>query len=453
MKNLSLKQKLTILYTILMTINICAVLAVLFSLSNREILSSVQNRLRESVAGAFDDIEMDDGKLDFDSDILELENGVYLSVYDMEGRLLYGKIPYGFDQSMTFQDGLVRRQKAEQVEYYVLDMSYAPEENMNLMVRGIISITDAEESFRITLRLALICLPLLVILTAVLGYFMTRRTLRPVAHNTETVRTIQEEEDLSRRINLGEGRDEIYRLAATFDKMLGQIEDSMKREKQFTSDVSHELRTPLSVILMQCDSLLSHDSLPDEILEEITVIQRKAGGLSRMVSQLLLLSRADQGREKVTMETLDFSGLSEMAAAEMAVMAEEKGIRLETNISPGVMLYGDETLLIRLWLNLLQNAVTYGKEGGCIYMSLQEEGEAVTGCVKDDGIGISAEDLPHIWERFYRADSSRNDVGSSGLGLSMVQWIINVHNGTIQAVSEPGRGSTFTFCLPKEKKS
>lgn len=204
---------------------------------------------------------------------------------------------------------------------------------------------------------------------------------------------------------------------------------------------------------MQCDSLLSHDSLPDEILEEITVIQRKAGGLSRMVSQLLLLSRADQGREKVTMETLDFSGLSEMAAAEMAVMAEEKGIRLETNISPGVMLYGDETLLIRLWLNLLQNAVTYGKEGGCIYMSLQEEGEAVTGCVKDDGIGISAEDLPHIWERFYRADSSRNDVGSSGLGLSMVQWIINVHNGTIQAVSEPGRGSTFTFCLPKEKKS
>lgn len=453
MKNLSLKQKLTILYTILMTINICAVLAVLFSLSNREILSSVQNRLRESVAGAFDDIEMDDGKLDFDSDILELENGVYLSVYDMEGRLLYGKIPYGFDQSMTFQDGLVRRQKAEQVEYYVLDMSYAPEENMNLMVRGIISITDAEESFRITLRLALICLPLLVILTAVLGYFMTRRTLRPVAHITETVRTIQEEEDLSRRINLGEGRDEIYRLAATFDKMLGQIEDSMKREKQFTSDVSHELRTPLSVILMQCDSLLSHDSLPDEILEEITVIQRKAGGLSRMVSQLLLLSRADQGREKVTMETLDFSGLSEMAAAEMAVMAEEKGIRLETNISPGVMLYGDETLLIRLWLNLLQNAVTYGKEGGCIYMSLQEEGEAVTGCVKDDGIGISAEDLPHIWERFYRADCSRNDVGSSGLGLSMVQWIVNAHNGTIQAVSEPGRGSTFTFCLPKEKKS
>ena len=453
MKNLSLKQKLTILYTILMTINICVVLAVLFSLSNREILSSVQNRLRESVAGAFDDIEMDDGKLDFDSDILELENGVYLSAYDMEGRLLYGKIPYGFDQSMTFQDGLVRRQKAEQVEYYVLDMSYAPEENMNLMVRGIISITDAEESFRITLRLALICLPLLVILTAVLGYFMTRRTLRPVAHITETVRTIQEEEDLSRRINLGEGRDEIYRLAATFDKMLGQIEDSMKREKQFTSDVSHELRTPLSVILMQCDSLLSHDSLPDEILEEITVIQRKAGGLSRMVSQLLLLSRADQGREKVTMETLDFSGLSEMAAAEMAVMAEEKGIRLETNISPGVMLYGDETLLIRLWLNLLQNAVTYGKEGGCIYMSLQEEGEAVTGSVKDDGIGISAEDLPHIWERFYRADSSRNDVGSSGLGLSMVQWIINVHNGTIQAVSEPGRGSTFTFCFPKEKKS
>ena len=210
MKNLSLKQKLTILYTVLMTVNICAVLAVLFSLSNREILSSVQNRLRESVTGAFDDIDWEDGRLDFDSDILELENGVYLSVYDMDGTLLYGKIPYGFDQSMDFRDGQVRRQKTGSVEYYVLDMSYAPEENVNLMVRGIISITDAEESFRITLRLALICLPLLVVLTAVLGYFMTRRTLRPVAHITETVRAIREEEDLSRRIGLGEGRDEIY---------------------------------------------------------------------------------------------------------------------------------------------------------------------------------------------------------------------------------------------------
>lgn len=453
MKNLSLKQKLTILYTILMTINICAVLAVLFSLSNREILGTVQNRLRESVAGAFDDIGWEDGRLDFDSDILELENGVYLSVYDEEGMLLYGKIPYGFDQSMAFLDGLVRRQKAERVEYYVLDMSYAPKDNMNLMVRGIISITDAEESFRITLRLALVFLPLLVVLTAVLGYFMTRRTLRPVAHITETVRTIREEQDLSRRIDLGNGKDEIYRLSATFDSMLEQIEESMKREKQFTSDVSHELRTPLAVILMQCDALLSHDGLTDEVREEITVIRKKAGGLSGMISQLLLLSRADQGRECVTKETLDLSELSEMAAAEMAPLAGEKEIRLETEISPHIMVCGDETLLIRLWLNLLQNAVTYGKKGGRIRMSLQEDEDMVMGCVEDDGIGISAEDLPHIWERFYRADSARSDSGSSGLGLSMVQWIVRVHNGGIQAESEPGRGSRFTFRIPKEKKS
>ncbi|MEY8534541.1 ATP-binding protein [Blautia pseudococcoides] len=453
MKNLSLKQKLTILYTILMTINICTVFAVLFSLSNREILSSVQNRLRESVAGSFDDIEWEDGRLNFDTDLLELENGVYLSVYDEEGVLLYGKIPYGFDQSMAFQDGLVRRQKAERVEYYVFDMSYAPKEDRNLMVRGIISITDAEESFRITLRLALVFLPLLVVLTAVLGYFMTRRTLRPVSHITETVRSIQEEEDLSRRIDLGEGRDEIYRLASTFDNMLEQIEGSMKREKQFTSDVSHELRTPLAVILMQCDSLLSQDGLTDEAREEITVIRKKAEGLSRMIAQLLLLSRADQGREKVTKETLDFSELSEMAAAEMTALAEVKEIRLETEITPHLMVCGDETLLIRLWLNLLQNAVTYGKKGGCIRMSLQDKDEMVAGCVEDDGIGISAEDLPHIWERFYRADSARSDSGSSGLGLSMVQWIVSVHNGTIQAASQPGRGSRFTFQIPKEKKS
>ena len=269
MKNLSLKQKLTILYTILMTINICAVFAVLFSLSNREILSSVQNRLRESVAGAFDDIEWEDGRLNFDTDLLELENGVYLSVYDEEGVLLYGKIPYGFDQSMVFQDGLVRRQKAERVEYFVLDMSYAPKRRQasdgkrdHIHNRRGGELSDNPSA-------GLVFLPLLVVLTAVLGYFMTRRTLRPVSHIIETVRSIQEEEDLSRRIDLGEGRDEIYRLASTFDNMLEQIEESMKREKQFTSDVSHELRTPLAVILMQCDSLLSQDGLTDEVREEL----------------------------------------------------------------------------------------------------------------------------------------------------------------------------------------
>ena len=148
---------------------------------------------------------------------------------------------------------------------------------------------------------------------------------------------------------------------------------------------------------MQCDALLARDGLSGEVREEITVIQRKADSLSRMISQLLLLSRADQGREKVTMEILDFTGLSQMAAAEMEGIAAAKGIRLETAISPDIMVRGDETLLIRLWLNLLQNAVTYGKEGGCIHMGLWEDEDTVTGYVEDDGIGISARDLPHIW--------------------------------------------------------
>ena len=152
-------------------------------------------------------------------------------------------------------------------------------------------------------------------------------------------------------------------------------------------------------------------------------------------------------------ERVNLSELTQIIAEEQQMIAEEKEITVRTEITPDIYAQVDESFYIRMVVNLVSNAVFYGREGGIVKISLQAKEENVVGIVEDNGIGISVHDMEHIWERFYRADSSRNDVGSSGLGLSMVQWIINVHNGTIQAVSEPGRGSTFTFCLPKEKKS
>ena len=221
----------------------------------------------------------------------------------------------------------------------------------------------------------------------------------------------------------------------------------MKREKQFTSDVAHELRTPLSVVLMECEELLRSEHLDEESRREVMVIYRKIKGMSEMISQLLLLSRADQGREKLNMEEIDFSELSEMVAEEYAEVARNKGISLKAQIEPGLRLTADETLMIRLWGNLLQNAVNYGRPDGHIWISVQKEGNTIRMSVKDDGIGISSQDLPHIWDRFYQADPSRNS-DSSGLGLSMVKWIVEAHHGELSVESEIGKGSTFSCQFP-----
>lgn len=453
MRHFSLKTKLTALYTLLMTSVVCMIFAILFSFSNNEILTGVGSQLEERVADALDEIQYDGEHLEIDSDFLELENGIYLSLYGTDGSFLYGKIPYGFDNSAPFEDGNVRKVKNGDTQYYILDRIFQISDYGVVDIRGVASITAAEKSFLLTVRLSLILLPLIVIITAILGYFMTKRTLRPVDQMTRTVQAIQTDGDLSRRVSLGKGNDEIYRLASTFDNMLAQIEDSMLRERQFTSDVAHELRTPLSTMTLLCDDLLTHEPLDPSVQDELLLLQKKISGLSHMVSQLLMLSRVDQGRAKLEPESLNLSELAQMACEEAKEYASKKQIAVEYQIAPQLYMVGDETLLIRFFMNLLNNAVSYGKENGHIWVTLQQDTESphlIKGSVKDDGIGIREDDLPHIWERFYQADPSRTESENSGLGLSMVDWIVKAHHGKIAVESTFGEGSSFTFCFPTQ---
>ena len=456
MKKLSLKVKLTILYTFFMTLVTCLSLAILFSLSSQEILTSVQSALKEQVADSFHDIQMENGRIDLNSDFYDLDGGVYLSLYSEDSDFLYGRIPYGFPSAPPIEDQRLRTLSSDSGKWYVFDLQYQLEDQTTVYVRGITSLTDAEASLSITLRLALIVLPLLTILTAFIGYRMTSRALKPVKRITDTVKRIQENEDLSQRIGLSQGRDEIYELADTFDQMLQKLEEAFVREKQFTSDVSHELRTPVAVILSQCDVLLSDPTYTQEQKEQIQTISRKAREMSQMISHLLLLTRADQGRQKLQWEDINISELAEMAAEEQSLLAARHNITVETQIQPDIIARADETFFIRLLVNLLSNAVSYGKNGGYVKLTLTSDGREATGIVEDNGIGISPEALPHIWERFFREDSSRtvrSDEKHSGLGLSMVQWIVKAHHGTISAESTPGEGSRFTFQIPLKSVS
>lgn len=448
MKRFSLKTRLVLLHTGMMTLVVCGVLAVLFSAGFREILTNVRGTLETRVTRAMEYIAYTQDRLEFDSDLLALDNGVYLSVYEPDDQtLLYGRLPYGFAYDLPFSEGELRTVSAGGTEYCVLDVRVPIQGYHELILRGVISVSDAERDFRYTLRLALILSPVLVLLTAVCGYLLSRRALRPVAQITRTVQEIRADQDLSRRIQLGDGRDEIYTLAQTFDTLLDAVEAGVRREKQFTSDVAHELRTPLTVVLMQCEELLSEETLAPETRLSVETIHRKVRAMAEMVSQLLLLSRADQGQEKLCMENLDFSELSQMEAETFSEIAAQRDIQLEADIEPDIHLYGDQTLLLRLWNNLLQNAVTYGRAGGHIWMTVHADSDAVQLQVRDDGIGIAPEHLPHIWERFYQVSPSRS-AESSGLGLSMVRWIVQAHDGDITVESTEGAGTVFTVQLP-----
>ena len=184
------------------------------------------------------------------------------------------------------------------------DVQYEMENGQEFYVRGSISVTEAQKEILLAVRIAVILMPMIVILTALIGYRLIRRTLLPVRQMTETVQEIQEDGDLSRRIGVSSdtGKDEFYQLAGTFDGMLESLEQAFRRERQFTSDVSHELRTPVSVILAQCEASLNRNDLSDEQREEILLIRKKAGEMSQIISQLLLLSRADQGRQQINKE-------------------------------------------------------------------------------------------------------------------------------------------------------
>ena len=463
MKKLSLKVKLTLLYTFFMALLTCAALAILFSLSSREMLSSVQSRLTQRVQDSVENIDLRGDEVRLDSDFYSVSHDVYLSMYDEKMYFLYGRLPHGFRSQPEFSDGEMRTIRDGSREWYVYDMSCRLSDDLTVYVRGVTSVTDAEESFAVTVRLALILLPLMVLATALTGYRFTRRVLLPVRRITGTVKEIRSDADLSRRVGLTDAdngkapvhRDEFYALAETFDGMLEELEEVFRREQQFTSDASHELRTPVSVILAQCDAMLSDESLTEDQRSQLALIRRKAAGMSDMISQLLFLSRADQGRQPIHRERLDLSELTEMIVEEQQMLADgaDRGIRIVSRISPGVEADADETLYIRMVSNLLSNAVRYSHDGGKVEVILEERDGEVRGRVKDHGVGIAAEDLPRIWERFYRADSSRTETSHSGLGLSMVRWIAHAHGGDVSVASEAGKGSEFAFYFPAREEN
>lgn len=298
-------------------------------------------------------------------------------------------------------------------------------------------------------RLTCAGLAVIVFLAALGSCVIIGRSLRPLRRITESAREITDGSDLSRRIQLSPGRDEVHELADTFNDMMGRLERSFDAERQFTSDASHELRTPVTVILAECEMAEKMPEDTEAVQESVTEIHKQARKMSELIGKLLAYTRLEQGTRRIDREELDLSGLVEDVCEEQRTVAA-RNIRIECEASPDVLVNGDVALLISLVQNLVTNAVKYGKDGGHVWVKVYSEGSKACVSVRDDGIGIGEEDLACIWNRFYQADRSRSDESRGiGLGLSLAQQIARLHGGRITASSRPGEGSEFIFSMPE----
>ena len=279
------------------------------------------------------------------------------------------------------------------------------------------------------------------------SWLVLGRALAPLDTVTETAQAINRADDLSRRIPYsGPETDEVGRLIQSFNQTLERLENLFTSQRRLLADVSHELRTPLTVIKGNVDLMRRMHQLDDESLSSI---DQEAGRLTRLVGGLLLLAQAESGKLTLDMKPVELDTLLLEVFQEMRVLAGGK-VRLRMGDIDQAMVQGDRDRLKQVLLNLLGNAIQYTPHGGEVITSMAKIGEQVRVIVRDTGPGIPAEDLPFIFERFYRAEKSRTRGGTSGfgLGLSIAHWIVENHGGSMEVESREGAGTTFAVWLP-----
>jgi signal transduction histidine kinase len=303
------------------------------------------------------------------------------------------------------------------------------------------------------LRSMLLIAPVILIGAVVVGHWLAGTSLRPVQGIMDEVEAISDGRSLHRRLPVPMSGDEMARLALTVNGMLARLELSFASLHRFTADASHELKTPLMVLRAGVERALVHPGIPPEILQSLDETLAQINQMSEMVENLLTLARADEGRAPLAVEQSDLRELLGDVAETAGMLGESAGIGVSADIPPQqVLLAVDRHRIREMLLNLVTNAIKYTSPGGSVGLSLVEEDGMIVFTVRDSGIGIAPGDLPHIFERFWRADPARSRTGDrpgTGLGLAITKWIAEAHGGTITVQSRPGRGTAFVVRLPR----
>jgi heavy metal sensor kinase len=384
---------------------------------------------------------------------LNLTSFVYYQIWDNNGRLHssspgLGQITQPLDPiGYQLKHSIYRNSMVQSVPLRVLNVPLEAGGRPigTLQVAASMSMVDTT---RQSLVQTIVVIAVAAILfAALLSWFFTAQVLSPLVDITESAMRISGAEDLSQRIpQRGPDNDEMGRLVTAFNDTLGRLEKLFSSQQRFLADVSHELRTPLTVIKGNVDLMRRMKQVDEESLDNI---EDEADRLTRLVGDLLLEAQAESGKLPLHFAPVELDTLLLEVFKEMRILARER-VQLKLPEIDQVLINGDRDRLKQVLINLIANAIKYSPQGGEVYLSLGKVGDNARLIVRDTGLGIPAEDLPHIFERFYRAEKSRSrsKIGGFGLGLSIAYWIVNHHGGQIEVDSAEGKGTTFCIYLP-----
>ncbi len=295
------------------------------------------------------------------------------------------------------------------------------------------------------LKIFLIALPVGIILSIICGFFVTQRSMTVINRISTTTDRITSN-NLSERIVAPKGKDEISELIGTLNSMIARLEKSFLQAKQLSQDTAHELRTPLTIIRGEIEELIESEGTDENTARKLESILDEVQYLSSMSNRLLLMHIMDTGKLKYAFETIELSELLKEIYQDATVISSDKGLDIKLNIVDEIQITGSKELLTRLLWNITDNAIKYNKLKGSINFQLYRDHEGACIQVKDTGIGIPADEIPKIFDRFYRVDKSRSrEMRGSGLGLAICRWIADLHNASITVESEVDKGSVFTI--------
>ena len=404
-------MKITLWFAGALVLMVALTYGVLLSVSHQVIQKTVRDGLIETVENNVDEIEFyetldemnlagdvdqfmawKDGYLEVDDDFLDQVNGIYTALYDSSQSLLYGENPIAMESlEIPLENAVIRKLKVEGVLYYIFDRELEGEGLDGLWLRGVVSEEQTRAEMSSITRLSLVLMPVLLILAVIGGYIIAGRMLWPVRKISETAEEICNGNDLKKRIDVGEGQDELHQLAAGFNGMFELLDQAFEMEKQFTSDASHELRTPVAVILAQCELMMGEEKSPEEYQHALSVIERQSRKMSKLIQDLLMYTRLELKTDKYKKEQVSLSEIAESVCEDMALI-RKKGITLTRQVQEGITCSGNQMLLTRILVNLISNAYRYGKENGHILVKLEKNMYEIRIYVEDDGNGIAQEE-------------------------------------------------------------
>ena len=448
MKHLSIRTRVAIWYSLGIILILGAAVFIFTSFISSTVISRAQDTLVDSVDQVVDHISLSGGKIHISTDINYHRRGSDVAIFNEKGVMISGLLSQDFPEGVPFVDAEIQEYEGEK-DFYVYDRLLENPRTGDMWVRGIRSaeMQDMSPELMGVMQMSYVIFPLLLIISILGGLFITSRAFKPLKQITDTAKNIAEKGDLSHRIPLGDenSKDEIIRAAGVFNNMLDKVQYAFDNEKRFTNDASHELRTPTAVIMAQSEYALENIGDKEDVESSLETIHSESEKMNTLVSELLTLARADNGKLHLEKQRTDISLIAEESCERMRSFAAERGVQIVSDCDIGVYMDAEPIFFGRIYDNLITNAIKYSKENGHIYLSVkQDENKKITIIVRDDGIGIDEEALPHIFDRFYRENATyRQD--SLGLGLSIVKLIVEEHNGTITCSSVKDIGTRFTI--------